>query len=134
MIGRVDHVAIAVVDVEGAAATYRDLLGARVSEPKALLKQGVRVVFVELDNTRIELMEPLGDASPIAAFLERKPDGGLHHVCYEVDDIIAARDHLLGGGARILGDGQPLMGAHGKRVLFVHPKDLCGTLVELQEA
>lgn len=134
MIGRLDHVAIAVANVESAAATYRDLLGAQVSEPKDLFEQGVRVVFVELDNTRVELMEPLGDASPIAAFVERKPDGGLHHVCYEVDDIIASRDHLLGAGARVLGDGQPLMGAHGKRVLFVHPKDLCGTLVELQEA
>ncbi len=134
MIGRLDHVAIAVADLEGAAATYRDLLGARVSEPRALPEHGVRVVFVELANTRIELMQPLGDASPIARFLERNPDGGLHHVCYEVDDIMAAREHLLRAGARVLGDGEPRIGAHGKRVLFVHPKDLCGTLVELQES
>jgi len=133
-IGRLDHVAIAVPDLEGAAATYRDLLGARVSEPQALPEHGVRVVFVELANTRIELMEPLGDVSTIAKFLERNPGGGLHHVCYEVDDIMAAREHLLRAGARILGDGEPRIGAHGKRVLFVHPKDLCDTLVELQEA
>jgi methylmalonyl-CoA/ethylmalonyl-CoA epimerase len=134
MIGRLDHVAIAVGDLEGAAATYRDLLGARVSEPRALPEHGVRVVFVELANTRIELMQPLGDASPIAGFLERNPGGGLHHVCYEVDDIMAARENLLRAGARVLGDGEPRIGAHGKRVLFVHPKDLCGTLVELQES
>ena len=133
-IGRLDHVAIAVGDLESAAATYRDLLGARVSEPRALAEHGVRVVFVELANTRIELMEPLGDASPIASFLKRNPDGGLHHVCYEVDDIMAAREHLLSAGGRVLGDGEPRIGAHGKRVLFVHPKDLCGALVELQEA
>ena len=133
-IGRLDHVAIAVPDLEGAAATYRDLLGARVSEPQALPEHGVRVVSVELANTRIELMEPLGDVSTIAKFLERNPGGGLHHVCYEVDDIMAAREHLLRAGARILGDGEPRIGAHGKRVLFVHPKDLCDTLVELQEA
>ncbi|MDP6787223.1 MAG: methylmalonyl-CoA epimerase [Rhodospirillales bacterium] len=134
MIGRLDHVAIAVADVEGAAATYRDLLGARVSEPKSLPEHGVRVIFVELANSRIELMEPLGEASPIATFVARNPDGGLHHVCYEVGDILAARDRLLDAGARVLGDGEPSIGAHGKRVLFVHPKDLCGTLVELQEA
>ncbi len=133
-IERLDHVAIAVPDLERAAATYRDVLGARVSEPQALPEHGVRVVFVELANTRIELMEPLGDASTIAKFLERNPGGGLHHVCYEVDDIMAAREHLLRAGARVLGDGEPRIGAHGKRVLFVHPKDLCGTLVELQEA
>ena len=133
-IERLDHLAIAVPDLERAAATYRDVLGARVSEPQALPEHGVRVVFVELANTRIELMEPLGDASTIAKFLERNPGGGLHHVCYEVDDIMAAREHLLRAGARVLGDGEPRIGAHGKRVLFVHPKDLCGTLVELQEA
>lgn len=134
MIGRLDHVAIAVPDLDGAATTYRDLLGARVSEPRDLPEHGVRVVFVELANTRIELMEPLGRESPIANFLERNPDGGLHHVCYEVDDIAAAREHLRREGARVLGDGEPRVGAHGKRVVFVHPKDLCGTLVELQEA
>ena len=134
MIGRLDHVAIAVPDLDGAAATYRDILGARVSEPRDLPEHGVRVVFVDLSNTRIELMQPLGRKSPIANFLERNPDGGLHHVCYEVDDIMAAREHLRRQGARVLGDGEPRIGAHGKRVLFVHPKDLCGTLVELQEA
>ena len=134
VIGRLDHVAIAVPDLEGAAATYRDLLGARVSEPQNLPEHGVRVIFVELTNTRIELMEPLGRESPIAGFLERKPGGGLHHVCYEVDDIIATREHLFRQGARVLGDGEPRVGAHGKRVLFLHPKDLCDTLVELQEA
>jgi methylmalonyl-CoA/ethylmalonyl-CoA epimerase len=133
MIGRLDHVAIAVPDLEGAAATYREVLGARVSEPRVLAEHGVRVVFVELANTRVELMEPLGGESPIASFLERNPAGGLHHVCYEVDDITAAREHLRRQGARVLGDGEPRIGAHGKRVLFVHPKDLCGTLVELQE-
>ena len=134
MIGRLDHVAIAVPDLDGAAATYRDFLGAQVSEPRDLPEHGVRVVFVELANTRIELMQPLGRESPIAKFLERNPDGGLHHVCYEVDDIMAAREHLRRQGARVLGDGEPRVGAHGKRVLFVHPKELCGTLVELQEA
>ena len=133
-IERLTHVAIAVPDLERAASTYRDLLGARLSKPLDLPEHGVRMVFVELANTRIELMEPLGDASPISNFLERNPDGGLHHVCYEVDDIIAAREHLLSKGARILDDGEPRIGAHGKRVLFVHPKDLCDTLVELQEA
>ena len=134
MIGRLDHVAIAVPDLDGAAATYRDILGARVSEPRDLPEHGVRVVFVDLSNTQIELMQPLGRKSPIDNFLERNPDGGLHHVCYEVDDIMAAREHLRRQGARVLGDGEPRIGAHGKRVLFVHPKDLCGTLVELQEA
>ena len=134
MIGRLDHVAIAVPDLDGAAATYRDILGAQVSEPRDLPEHGVRVVFVELANTRIELMQPLGRESPIAKFLERNPDGGLHHVCYEVDDITAAREHLRREGARVLGDGEPRIGAHGKRGLFIHPKDVCGTLVELQEA
>jgi methylmalonyl-CoA/ethylmalonyl-CoA epimerase len=133
-IERLDHVAIAVPDLERAASTYRDLLGARVSEPQAMPEHGARVVFVELANTRIELLEPLGSASTITKFLERNPGGGLHHVCYEVDDIMAARERLLRAGGRILGDGEPRIGAHGKRVLFVHPKDLCGTLVELQEA
>jgi len=134
MIGRLNHVAIAVPDLGTARATYRDSLGARVSEPAALPEHGVTVVFVELPNTKIELLEPLGDDSPIATFLERSPGGGMHHVCYEVDDILAARDHLKAAGARVLGDGEPRIGAHGKPVLFLHPKDFCGTLVELEQA
>ncbi len=134
MIGRLNHVAIAVPDLEAAAAIYRDILGAQVSKPQALPEHGVTVVFVELPNTRVELLEPLGEASPIARFLERNPQGGIHHVCYEVEDIIAARDRLAAAGMRILGDGEPKTGAHGKPVLFLHPKDLFGTLVELEEA
>ncbi len=133
MIGRLNHVAMAVPDLEAAAATYRDILGAQVSKPHALPEHGVTVVFVELPNTRVELLEPLGEASPIARFLERNPQGGIHHVCYEVEDIIAARDRLAAAGMRILGDGEPKTGAHGKPVLFLHPKDLFGTLVELEE-
>ncbi len=134
MIGRLNHVAIAVPDLEAAAAIYRDILGAQVSKPQALPEHGVTVVFVELPNTRVELLEPLGETSPIARFLERTPQGGIHHVCYEVEDIIAARDRLAAAGMRILGDGEPKTGAHGKPVLFLHPKDLFGTLVELEEA
>ena len=134
MIGRLNHVAIAVPDLEAGARVYRDMLGARVSAPQAEPDHGVTVVFVELPNTKIELLEPLGDASPIKAFLEKSPSGGIHHVCYEVDDIIAARDHLKRHGARVLGDGNPKTGAHGKPVLFLHPKDFCGTLVELEQA
>lgn len=133
MLGRLNHVAIAVPDLEAATASYRDTLGARVSAPQQLPEHGVTVVFVELDNTKIELLEPLGEGSPIAAFLERNDAGGMHHICYEVDDIIAARDRLTAGGARVLGNGEPKTGAHGKPVLFLHPKDFQGTLVELEQ-
>ena len=133
MLGRLNHVAIAVPDLEAATATYRDTLGASVSAPQALPEHGVTVVFVILPNTKIELLEPLGDASPIAAFLKRNPAGGMHHICYEVKDILAARDALKAGGARVLGDGEPKTGAHGNPVLFLHPKDFSGTLVELEE-
>lgn len=134
MIGRLNHVAIAVRDLAAATAVYRDTLGARVSQPLAQPEHGVTVVFIELPNTKIELLEPLGEASPVAGFLGRNPSGGIHHVCYEVDDIIAARDRLKEEGARVLGDGEPRTGAHGKPVLFLHPKDFCGTLVELEQA
>jgi methylmalonyl-CoA/ethylmalonyl-CoA epimerase len=134
MIGRLNHIAIAVPDLGAACARYRDLLGARVSAPLDLPAHGVTTAFVELPNTKIELLHPLGDGSPIANFLARNPDGGVHHVCYEVDDIRAARDRLRAAGARVLGDGEPRLGAHDKPVLFVHPKDLCGTLVELEQA
>ena len=134
MIGRLNHVAIAVKDLEAASRTYRDTLGAKVSAPHPEPDHGVTVVFVELPNTKVELLEPLGENSPIAAFLARAPDGGIHHVCYEVDDIIAARDRLKSQGARVLGNGEPKIGAHGKPVLFLHPKDFNGTLVELEQA
>jgi methylmalonyl-CoA/ethylmalonyl-CoA epimerase len=134
MIGRLNHVAIAVKDLKAATAVYRDTLGAEVSEPLAQPEHGVTVVFITLPNTKIELLEPLGNASPIANFLERNAGGGIHHVCYEVDDIQAARERLQSQGARVLGDGQPKIGAHGKPVLFLHPKDFCGTLVELEQA
>jgi len=133
MIGRLNHVAIAVRDLVSATALYRDTLGAKVSEPLAQPAHGVTVVFIELPNTKIELLEPLGAASPIAKFLERNPDGGMHHICYEVDDIIGARDKLKAEGARVLGDGEPKTGAHGKPVLFLHPKDFNGTLIELEQ-
>ena len=133
MIGRLNHVAIAVADLERATATYRDVLGARVSMPLPLPEHGVKVVFVELANTKVELMAPLGESSPVASFLARNPDGGMHHVCYEVDDILVARDRLIAAGARVLGDGSPKTGAHGKPVLFLHPKDFAGTLIELEE-
>ena len=134
MIGRLNHVAIAVPDLAKGAAVYRSMLGAKVSEPQSEPTHGVTVVFVELPNTKIELLEPLGEASPIRSFLDKNPSGGIHHVCYEVDDILAARDHLKRQGARVLGDGNPKTGAHGKPVLFLHPKDFCGTLVELEQA
>ena len=134
MIGRLNHVAIAVRDMSAAVAIYRDALGAEVSEKVPQPDHGVSTVFVVLPNTKIELLEPLGANSPIAKFLERNADGGIHHICYEVDDIIAARDHLKASGARVLGDGEPKIGAHGKPVLFLHPKDFCGTLVELEQA
>jgi methylmalonyl-CoA/ethylmalonyl-CoA epimerase len=133
MLGRLNHVAIAVPDIASAAAMYRDTLGATVTAPQLLPEHGVTVVFIELGNTKVELLEPLGEASPIAAFLAKNPAGGMHHVCYEVDDIIAARDRLKAAGARVLGDGEPKIGAHGKPVLFLHPKDFQGTLVELEQ-
>ena len=133
MIGRLNHVAIAVKDLAKATAVYRDTLGATVSAAVPQPDHGVTVVFVELPNTKIELLEPLGEGSPIAKFLEKNADGGMHHVCYEVDDILAARDRLKTTGARVLGDGTPRIGAHGKPVLFLHPKDFSGTLVELEQ-
>ena len=133
MIGRLNHVAIVVPDLLAARELYRQVLGARVSEPQALPDHGVTVAFVDLPNARIELLEPLGDASPVRGFLERNPAGGMHHLCYEVDDIIAARDRLRAEGARVLGDGEPRLGAHDKPVLFLHPKDFCGTLIELEQ-
>ncbi len=134
MIGRLNHVAIATGDIRKAAAVYRDVLGATVSEPVALPDHGVTTVFVELPNTKIELLEPLGENSPIANFLKKNPSGGMHHVCYEVDDIYAARDRMRAAGATITGSGEPRIGAHGKPVLFLHPKDFVGTLVELEQA
>lgn len=134
MIGRLNHVAIAVRDIKAAAAVYRDTLGGDVTGEVAEPDHGVTTVFVNLPNTKIELLEPLGEGSPIAKFLEKNADGGIHHLCYEVDDIIAARDKLVAEGARVLGDGEPKIGAHGKPVLFLHPKDFCGTLTELEQA
>ncbi|MCL4781365.1 MAG: methylmalonyl-CoA epimerase [Gammaproteobacteria bacterium] len=134
MIGRLNHVAIVVADLAAAASTYRDVLGAQVSAPADLPEHGVTTVFVVLPNTKIELLAPLGANSPIARFLQANPSGGMHHVCYEVADILAARDRLKAAGARVLGDGEPKTGAHGKPVLFLHPKDFCGTLVELEQA
>jgi methylmalonyl-CoA/ethylmalonyl-CoA epimerase len=134
MIGRLNHVAIAVRDIEKASALYRDTLGAKVTPPVDQPAHGVTVVFVELPNTKIEFLQPLGADSPIAKFLDKNPDGGIHHVCYEVDDILAARDRLKAQGARVLGDGNPRIGAHDKPVLFLHPKDFNGTLVELEQA
>ena len=133
MLGRINHIAVAVPDLAAATATYRDVLGAAVSQVQTLPDHGVRVVFVNLPNSKVELLEPLDGNSPIAAFLEKNPSGGMHHICYEVEDIISARDSLKASGARILGDGEPKLGAHGKPVLFLHPKDFCGTLVELEE-
>jgi len=134
MIGRLNHVAVVVPDLEAAAEEYRQALGAKVSGPVPLPEHGVTTVFVELDNTKIELLHPLGEDSPIAAFLERHPGGGMHHLCYEVDDIEAASRRLAEQGARVLGDGRPKTGAHGKPVLFLHPKDFSGTLIELEQA
>ena len=134
MIGRLNHVAIAVPDLEAASQMYRGTLGATVSAPQAEPDHGVTVVFVELPNTKVELLEPLGENSPIQGFLDKSPAGGIHHICYEVEDILAARDKLSAEGARILGDGNPKIGAHGKPVLFLHPKDFNGTLVELEQA
>lgn len=134
MLGRLNHVAIAVPDLQAAIKKYKLVLGAKVSAPQPLPEHGVTVVFVEVENTKTELLEPLGDASPIAAFLEKNPSGGMHHMCYEVDDIIVARDRLKQDGIRVLGDGEPKTGAHGKLVLFLHPKDFDGTLIELEQA
>jgi len=134
MIGKLNHVAIAVPDLAAAARVYRETLGAEVSAPEKLPAHGVTVAFVDLGNTRVELLEPLGDNSPVAGFLQKNPAGGIHHVCYEVTDIIAARDRLRKEGARVLGSGEPAIGAHGKPVLFLHPKDFMGTLVELEQA
>ncbi|HMT14447.1 MAG TPA: methylmalonyl-CoA epimerase [Aestuariivirga sp.] len=134
MLGRLNHVAIAVPDLAAAIKTYEGTLGARVSAPQAEPAHGVTVVFVELPNTKIELLEPLGENSPIKGFLDKNPAGGIHHVCYEVADILAARDQLKAAGARVIGDGNPKIGAHGKPVLFLHPKDFCGTLTELEQA
>ena len=133
MIGRLNHVAIAVPDLEAASAQYRNALGAKVGAPQDEPDHGVTVVFIELPNTKIELLYPLGDDSPINGFLAKNPAGGIHHVCYEVEDILAARDHLKAQGARVLGSGEPKIGAHDKPVLFLHPKDFCGTLVELEQ-
>ncbi len=133
MIGRLNHVAIAVPDLEAATAQYRDTLGARVNPPQDEPDHGVTVVFIELPNTKIELLHPLGEGSPIAGFLEKNPSGGIHHICYEVEDIVSARDRLQASGARVLGTGEPRIGAHGKPVLFLHPKDFTGTLVELEQ-
>ena len=134
MIGRLNHVAIVVPNLSAASAIYAETLGADVSAPEDLASHGVTVVFVNLPNTKIELLHPFGDASPIAGFLEKNPAGGMHHICYEVDDIEAASAQMVATGARVLGDGNPTIGAHGKPVLFLHPKDFCGTLVELEQA
>ncbi len=134
MIGRLNHVAIVVPDLEAAAANYRDTLGAKISDPLDLPDHGVATIFVELPNTKLELLHPLGENSPIQKFLEKNPGGGMHHICYEVDDIYAARDKLEGDGMRVLGDGEPSIGAHDKPVLFLHPKDFAGTLIELEQA
>jgi len=134
MIGRLNHVAIAVADIEKASKVYAVTLGAKVTAPEIVAEHGVKVVFVELPNTKIELLEPYGENSPIAGFVEKNPGGAIHHLCYEVEDIILARDHLKAEGARVLGDGSPKIGAHGKPVLFLHPKDFCGALVELEQA
>ncbi len=134
MLGRLNHIALAVSDLVKATATYRGSLGAKISSPQALPEHGVTVVFVELPNTKLELLEPLGAASPIAAFLEKNPAGGMHHMCFEVDDIGVAVAHLLAAGARVLGDGKPKIGAHGKPVVFLHPKDFHGALIELEQA
>ena len=133
MLGRVNHIALAVPDLAAAVDSYTNTLGATVTEPQALPEHGVTVVFVLLPNTKVELLEPLGQQSPIAAFLAKNPDGGMHHICYEVDDILAVRDSLVASGARILGDGNPKIGAHGKPVLFLHPKTFFGTLIELEQ-
>ena len=134
MLGRLNHIALAVPDLDASCEQYRQMLSAKLSAPLALKEHGVTVVFITLENSKVELLEPLGENSPIAAFLEKNPSGGMHHMCYEVDDIIKARDHLKANGARVLGNGEPKIGAHGKPVLFLHPKDFMGTLIELEQA
>ena len=134
MIGRLNHVAIAVPDLDEAAQQYQSFLGAKVGEPQSEPEHGVTVIFIELENTKIELLHPLGKDSPITSFLEKNPSGGIHHLCYEVDDILISRDKLRSKGARIIGDGEPRIGAHGKPVLFLHPKDFNGTLIELEQS
>ncbi len=134
MLGRLNHVAIAVPDLAAGVSVYENTLGAKVSAPQPEPDHGVTVVLVDLGNTKVELLEPLGEGSPIAGFLEKNPSGGIHHICYEVDDILAAKERMISEGARVLGDGDPKIGAHGKPVLFLHPKDFCGTLVELEQA
>jgi methylmalonyl-CoA/ethylmalonyl-CoA epimerase len=134
MIGRLNHIAIAVPDLAAAAAKYRDLLGAHVGQKQVLPEHGVTVIFIDTGNSKVELLEPLGDNSPIAAFLEKNPAGGMHHICFEVPDILAAAETLKAGGARVLGDGAPKIGAHGRPVLFLHPKDFFGTLIELEQS
>ena len=133
MIGNLNHIAIVVADLDKAIAVYRDALGAKVSVPVDLPEHGVRVVFIELINAKIELLLPIGTDSPIAKFLERNPDGGMHHICYEVEDLIDAKEKCISQGLRVLGSGEPKVGAHGKPVIFLHPKDLCGTLIELEQ-
>jgi methylmalonyl-CoA/ethylmalonyl-CoA epimerase len=133
MLGRLNHVAIAVPDLAAATLKYKDVLGAMVTEPLRLEEHGVTVVFIELPNSKVELLEPIDDQSPIASFLSKNPKGGMHHICYEVEDILAAKEHLLATGARVLGDGDPKIGAHGKPVLFLHPGDFTGTLIELEQ-
>ena len=133
MLGRINHIAIVVPDIAAASRAYRETLGATVSPPQELPEHGVTVVFVELPNSKVELLEPLGETSPIASFLAKNPDGGMHHICYEVADILASRDQLIAKGARVLGNGEPKIGAHGKPVLFLHPKDFFGTLIELEQ-
>jgi len=134
MIGRLNHIALVVPDLDAAATHWKDTLGAKVSPPQSLPEHGVTVVFVDTGNSKIELLEPIGEDSPIARYLERNADGGMHHLCFEVDDILAARDRLIAQGARVLGSGEPAIGAHGKPVLFLHPKDFNGTLIELEQA
>tara|TARA_B100001121_G_scaffold208869_1_gene182783 strand:+ start:410 stop:814 length:405 start_codon:yes stop_codon:yes gene_type:complete len=134
MIGTINHIAIAVTNIDAAAIQWRERVGAVLSTPQRLPEHGVKIVFITADNGRVELMEPLDDASPIAKFLERNPDGGLHHICFDVPDLLASRDQLLASGARILGSPKPKIGAHGKPVLFIHPKDMTGSLIELQQA
>ncbi len=134
MIGRLNHIALAVPDLAAAAARWQGGLGVEISAPQILPEHGVTVVFINTGNSKIELLEPLGDDSPIAKFLDRNPDGGMHHICFDVDDILSARDSLIASGARVLGDGEPKIGAHGKPVLFLHPKDFYGTLIELEQS
>ena len=133
MLGTINHIAIAVPDLQQAASLWGARTGAKLSAPQSLPEHGVRVVFVDVPGNRIELLEPLGESSPIAKFLEKNPDGGMHHICFDVDDLLQMRDQMIAQGARVLGDGKPKIGAHGKPVLFFHPKDFNGTLIELEQ-